>query len=144
MSITSDSSVKPTVIIGADSRFGTTFLSTKYRDKAVRGEALMDKTTGELYIKRVSDGKIVSFYQNKKMINDLVLELRMLLVNNKSFIYPKDSESAFFISTNYDLVTINNETLYNLITDNVVIEGGPDDINKLIFTLIILKFYILF
>ena len=132
---TTDSSVKSTTIVGADARFATTFLSTKYRDKAVAGEALMDKNTGELYIKRVTDGKIVSFYQNKKKINDLALDLRVLLLNNKTFIYPSENEEAFYVSTNYDLITINNESLHNLITDNIIIEDGPDDINKLSFKL---------
>lgn len=134
MSTVSDSSVKPTVIVGADSRFATTFLSTKYRDKAVNGEALMDKTTGELFIKRPSDGKIVSFYQNKKMINDLAMDLRLLLINNTSFTYPIDNNQAFYISTNYDLITINNEVLYNLMVDDIAIPGAPNDINKLSFT----------
>jgi hypothetical protein len=135
MSTTTDSSVKPTLIVGADSRFATTFLSTKYRDKAVAGEALMDKTTGELYIKRVSDGKIVSFYQNKKMIDDLAFELRMLLLNNPTFVYPSENETTFYISTNYDLISINNESLFNLTTDDIVIPGAPDDVNKLTFNL---------
>lgn len=133
MSTTTDSSVKPTVIVGADSRFATTFLSTKYRDKAVHGEALMDKASGELYIKRASDGKIVSFYQNKKMTNDIALEFRVLLTNNGGFLYPKNTESAYYVSTNYDLISINNESIYNLLTDNVTITGAPDNINKLIF-----------
>ena len=128
-----DSSVKPTTIMNADSRFGTTFLSTKYRDHAVAGEVLMDKTTGELFIKRVSDGKIVSFYQNKKILNDLAFDIRMLLLDNEAFSFPSMNEDAFFISTNYDLVAINNESLINLITDNVSIPGEPAPINKLRF-----------
>ena len=135
MSTITDSSVKPTFVMNSDARFATSFLSTKYRDKAVAGEALMDKTTGELYIKRVSDGKIVSFYQNKKMINDLALEFRVLLLNNRSFVYPSTSETAFYVSTNYDLISINNESLYNLKTDNITITGEPNDINKLTFKL---------
>lgn len=111
----SDSSVKPTTIVNADSRFGTTFLSTKYRDHAVAGEVLMDKTTGEIFIKRASDGKIVSFYQNKKMLNELALDLRILLLDNPEFTYPKQNNSAFFVSTNHDLVAMNNETLFNII-----------------------------
>ena len=128
-----DTSVKPTVVVTPDSRFATTFLSTKYRDRAVNGEALMDKSTGELFIKRINDGKIVSFYQNKKMIDDLVLEFRFMITNNTSFSYPRDTETSYYVSTNYDLVAINNESLYNLMTDNISIAGAPNDINKLIF-----------
>lgn len=131
---TTDSSVKPTTtIVGSDSRFATTFLSTKYRDRAVAGEVLIDKTTGELYIKRVSDGKIVSFNQNKKTINDLAVELQILLTYHSDFIYPSDNPNAFYLATNYDLVAINNETLYDLTFDNITIPGGPNDINKLSF-----------
>lgn len=128
-----ESSVRPTTIVNADSRFGTTFLSTKYRDRAVNGEVLMDKTSGEIFIKRVSDGKIVSFYQNKKMINDLALDLRILLLGNPALVYPSKNENAFYIVTNYDLVAINNETLYNIMVDDIIIPGEPNDINKLTF-----------
>ncbi len=124
---------QPATVVGADARFATTFLSTKYRDKAVAGEVLMDKTSGEIFIKRVSDGKIVSFYQNKKMLNDLTLDLRVLLRYYTSFTYPMNDENAFYISTNYDLIAINNEALYNLTKDNITILGAPDDVNKLTF-----------
>lgn len=133
MSAVPDTSVKPTVLVTPDSRFATTFLSTKYRDYAVPGEALMDKSTGELFIKRVSDGRIISFNQNRKMINDLALEFRVLLMNNILFQYPHEKEDAYYVSTNYDLVEINNNVLYNLVTDNVTISNTPNDINKLSF-----------
>lgn len=133
MPTVTDSSVKPTTVVKPDSRFATTFLSTKYRDRAVPGEVLMDKITGELYIKRVSDGKIVSFNQNKKMINDLVLELQLLLFHNNKFVYPSESETSFYVVTNYDLVTINNEVLYDLTFDNIIIPESSNDINKLTF-----------
>lgn len=133
MATTYESSNRPTIIVRPDSRFATSFLSTKYRDHAVNGEALMDKTSGELFFKRESDGKIVSFYQNKKLISDLVIELRILLANNQSFEYPYDDGSAFFVSSNYDLIAINNESLYDLTTDDVFINNGPEDINKLSF-----------
>ena len=134
MATVSDSSVRPTTIMNSNSRFGTTFLSKKYRDRAVPGEAIMDKTSGELFIKRVSDGKVVSFSQNKKTLNDLALDLHLSLLYNKDFVYPSKNVNAFYISSNYDLIAINNESLYNLMTDNVSISGAPNDINKLTFT----------
>jgi hypothetical protein len=133
MSTVPDTSVKPTVVITPDSRFATSFLSTKYRDKAVAGEALMDKSTGELFIKRKSDGRLISFHQNKKMLNDLAIEFRFLLTNNPLFIYPSTSDTSYYASVNYDLVAINNESYYNIITDNVIIPGTPNEINKLSF-----------
>lgn len=133
MPIKVDPSIKPTVVVQPDMRFATTFLSTKFRDHAVPGEAIMDKASGELFLKRPTDGKVISFHQNKKMLHDLVLELRILLTNNENFTYPIDDEASYFISTNYDFIAINNESLYDLITDDVTIPGTPDNINKLEF-----------
>ena len=59
-----DASKRPTFITKPNSRFATTMLSTEYRDYAVRGEEIVDKATGELFIKRPVDGKIISFHQN--------------------------------------------------------------------------------
>lgn len=133
MPVKVDPTEVPTLIIQPDQRFATTFLSSKYRDYAVPGEAIMDKASGELFFKRSIDGKVISFSQNKKMIHDLVLELRILLTNNEGFTYPVENENAFFVSTNYDLIAIHDEALYNLITDDIVIPNGPNDINKLTF-----------
>ena len=109
---------RPTVVVEPDMRFATSFLSTKYRDQAVPGEAIMDKTTGELYFKR-EDGKVMSFHQNAKMIHDLALELRILLVNNNDFVYPKENEDAYYVYTNYDLVAMRDETLIDMGTEDV-------------------------
>ena len=133
MAVIPESSVTPTLNATPDSRFATSFLSTKYRDRAVNGEALMDKSSGELFIKRPSDGKVISFFQNKKLINELMFNLRVLLLSSTSFKYPSSDNNAFYVSTNYDLIAINNETLYDLTTDNVNISGTPYDINKLSF-----------
>ena len=131
----SDMSVKPTIVVPPDSRFATTFLSTKYRDRAVAGEVLMDKMSGELFIKRAGDGKIVSFYQNKKPIDELMSEFTVLRSKYQSFIYPNTVDNALYVSTNYDLTSINNEVLYNILTDNVTISGSPSDINEFKFSI---------
>ena len=50
MASTTVSSIQPNL------RFGTSFLdSSKYRDRAVNGETLMDKRTGEVVFKRKED-----------------------------------------------------------------------------------------
>jgi hypothetical protein len=124
-----DSSDRPTYVEKPDIRFATTFLSHEYRDYSVEGEALMDKMTGELFIKRPEDGRVLSFEQNKKYAYDQVLELRVLLTNNEEFTYPKNSTDAFYVSTNYDLVTINKEVVNDVLkTENTVIsvEGSSD------------------
>ena len=50
-----NSNDKPTIISEPDTRFAASMLSTKYRIHAVPGEVLMDKTSGEIFIKRPSD-----------------------------------------------------------------------------------------
>lgn len=127
------SDVKPTFISKPDMRFATTFLSSQYRKYAVHGEAIMDKATGELFMKRVADGRVVSFHQNKKYIHDLMLELRVLLTNNEGFTYPKENENAYYLSTDYDLVAINSEELSSIVTDDTHIPNGERSITNLRF-----------
>ena len=67
---TLSSDLKPIIQARPDQRFAATFLSSKNRKFAVKGESLMDKATGEIFTKRYADGKVVSFFQNKKNIND--------------------------------------------------------------------------
>lgn len=119
-----NNNVKPTIITEPDVRFATTFLTTRFRDYAVPGEALMDKVSGELFIKREDDGKIVSFFQNKRLYYDLMLELKILLGNAPSFTYPKLSKDAYLVSTNYDLIAMNEEILIDLVKDDIVLEDG--------------------
>ena len=121
-----DSNKRPTFITKPNSRFATTMLSTEYRDYAVNGEEIVDKATGELFIKRPSDGKIISFHQNHKFIHDLVLELRVLLTNNEEFIYPKNSDDAFFISRDFDVVTIQDEKYKSILDEDTVISNSED------------------
>ena len=116
-----DPADRPTYVSKPDIRFATTFLSHEYRDYSVEGEALMDKMTGELFIKRPEDGRVLSFEQNKKYAYDQVLELRILLTNNEEFTYPTMGTNAFYVSTNYDLVTINNEVPNDILVNNTII-----------------------
>lgn len=121
-----DASKRPTFITKPNSRFATTMLSTEYRDYAVRGEEIVDKATGELFIKRPVDGKIISFHQNHKFIHDLVLELRVLLTNNLEFIYPKNSDDAFYISKDFDVVTIQDEKYKSILDEDTIISNATD------------------
>ena len=128
----------PTLVVKPDMRFANTFLDTKYRDYSVPGEALMDKVSGELFMKRPIDGRVISFFQNKKMLHDLTLELRIMMVNNENFVYPEKDDNAFFVSANYDLLTINNEQPIDLLNDYITIpEAGSniDNINTLNFNI---------
>ena len=98
-------------------------LSTKYRIHAVPGEALMDKTSGEIFIKRPSDGKIVSFFQNKQLYYDLLMEVRLNIANNPEFKSPISSDEftgkSFMYSLNYDLANIHDsgEKLINIVSE---------------------------
>lgn len=127
------SDVKPTFIAKPDMRFATTFISTKYRKYSVNGEAIMDKETGELFLKRLEDGRVVSFHQNKKYMHDLMLELRVLLTNNEGFTYPKENEAAYYLSTDYDLVAINSEEPVSIVDQDTIIPNGNRGITKLSF-----------
>ena len=69
-----DSTDKPTYVSKPDIRFATTFLSHEYRDYSVDGETMMDKMTGEIFIKRPIDGRVLSYEQNKKYVTNLILK----------------------------------------------------------------------
>ena len=64
-----------------DARFGAAFLDKKYHQFAEFGEVLMDKITGEMFMKRKADGKIISFIQNKDYLSDIMVEMRLLMKN---------------------------------------------------------------
>lgn len=105
-----------------DMRFATTFLSIKYRDYAVNGESLVDKATGELFIKRPEDGRVVSFFQNKKYMHDLMLELRIMLNNNAEFRYPEEDKiNAGYLTTDYDVMSIFDNQDINILEQDFTI-----------------------
>ena len=126
-----NSNDKPTIISEPDTRFATSMLSTKYRIHAVPGEALMDKTSGEIFIKRPSDGKIVSFFQNKQLYYDLLMEVRLNIANNPEFKSPISSDEftgkSFMYSVNYDLANIHNggEKLIDIASEDQPLLRSP-------------------
>jgi hypothetical protein len=121
------SSLKPIYEAKPDMRFATTFLSNKYRDYAVKGESIMDKTTGEIFTKRPEDGRVVSFFQNKKYMMDLALNLRILLNNNASFRYPsEDKLEAQYLSVDYDVMSINDEKDINIMDNDIIIPNDEE------------------
>ena len=144
-----NSNDRPTFVERPNMRFATSALSHEYRDYAINGEMIMDKMTGEFFIKRPADGRVLSFDQNKKYMYDLMLELRILLTTNENFLYPGrkeniDNEStpdeeyiinrnrdAYYVSTNYDLVTINKEKVIDVLTENntIIPEYVEDEVD---------------
>lgn len=89
-------------------RFAAGFLDKKYRKYAELGEVIMDKITGEILVKRKSDGRLISFVQNDKYLHDIMIELRILTKNNPVFIYPTDDES-WFLSADFNIADIMNK-----------------------------------
>ena len=82
-------------LLTPDVRFGTSFLDVSKSDIAVRGEVLMDKTTGEIFIKRVIDGKVISFAQQDTNMLDTINKLNILMQNNSLFKVPIFSTGLF-------------------------------------------------
>lgn len=114
-----------TYVTKPDLRFATTFISNKHRDYAVVGETLQDKETGELFTRRPSDGRVVSFFHNAKYTRDLMLELRILLNNNTDWVYPNtENTEAIFLNIDYDLMEINDSKEVNIKTNDFII---PND-----------------
>ena len=120
-------------------RFATTFLSNKYRKYAAQGESLMDKTTGEIFTKRKGDGKVVSFFQNKKYIDDILFNLRMDFLINPKFLIPDvnlaKTKEVVFLSNDYDVMSINDETDIDIKANNLVISNTDESLNSLSFRL---------
>ena len=115
---------RPNYVAQPDGRFATAFLSNDLRDFAVDGEALMDKSSGELFLRRPADGRVVSFFQNKKYMDELMFEMRVLINNNPDFTYPsEDKIEAIMTSTNYDMLTINDNKVENILLSNTTIKG---------------------
>lgn len=122
------SDIEDILIAKPDSRFATTFISNKYRRYAVNGETLQDKATGEIFTRRPEDGRVVSFFQNKKYMHDLMMELKVVISSNDSFIYPDESQTnAFYVSTDYDIMTINDDNENDISTNDTIIPN--DDTN---------------
>ena len=119
---------KPTYVAKPDMRFAATFLSYKYRDYSVIGESLQDKATGEIYTKR-ADGRTVSFFQNKKIYEDLCLKLRVMVNTNGDFVWPNDDSEAFFCGVNYDSLTFFEERRLDILTTDIVIPNDDDNLS---------------
>jgi hypothetical protein len=119
----------PTFLEKPDMRFATTFLSINNRDYAVNGESLQDKTTGEIFTKRL-DGRVVSFFQNKKYNYDLCLELRILLTTNSEFYYDRTSNVGYYVNTDFDHMSLFGERRGDILLNDSVfpnVNPGEDE-----------------
>ena len=126
--------VEKILVANPNMRFATTFLSNKYRKYSVNGETLQDKATGEIFTRRPEDGRVVSFFQNKKYMYDLMLELKILLNSNDTFKYPDETNiGAFYVSTDYDLICVNNDEIINVLEEDTVIKNDVQNYHNVSF-----------
>lgn len=109
------------MIAKPDVRYATTFLSNRLRKFSVPGESIMDKATGEIFTRRLEDGRVVSFFQNKKYMYDSMLELKILLADNEEFQFPDEShDKAYFVEADYDLMRINDDEECDITTGDMI------------------------
>jgi len=72
----------------SDVRYGSSFLDVDNNEQSVAGEILSDKISGEVYIKRPSDEKIVSFRQKSHTTYEMLREFNIQLHLAQDFTYP--------------------------------------------------------
>lgn len=77
----------------SDVRFGSSFLDITKHEKSVLGEIMTDKLTGEVYIKRPQDGKLISFRQKSHTVYEAVQEFNIQYQSSIGFAYPEDPGS---------------------------------------------------
>ena len=117
---------KPTFVSKPDMRFANTFLSNKFRDYAVFGESLMDKATGEIYVKR-PDGRTVSFFQNKHYLEDIAFRLNVMIRANQDFQYDRENLEGYCVSRDFDSMSIFNEKRLDILTTDIVFPNDEAD-----------------
>lgn len=123
-SVTDVTSSRPTEVVDPDTRFGFAPLSYKYRDYAVNGEMLQDKATGEIFIKRPNDGKVVSYFQNKRYLYEQVTELNTILSSNTDYVFNRTNKSGMYSFVDYDLATITMDTPLDIIEHDMRFGSG--------------------
>lgn len=84
----------------ADVRYGTSFLSVSNKEKAAHGEMLSDKMTGEVYIVRPTDGKVISFAQKSQTVYDAVREFNLQFQSSSGYTYP-DVAGAYLLGSRF-------------------------------------------
>lgn len=96
-------------------RFGTAFLDTKYRNRAINGEVLMDKSVGSITYKR-PDGTYMMFDREDVDIANWIMQIRTLYASNPNYKYPtpKDDEeirkNTYMMGILYDLQYFNSSS----------------------------------
>lgn len=118
-----------TTITVPNERFAASFLNTKYRDRAVPDEVLMDKTTGSLVYKRL-DGSFMCYDRENIDILEIANKLHSVYVNDKTAIYPtkinsNDYENTHLMGVQYDLQSFSyKESFLTRFEDGAVLENN--------------------
>lgn len=96
-------------------RFATSFLHKKFHKYSVTGEVLQDDMTGEIFVKRNPDNRIISYTQQNKYLHDMMVELRMNMKDNEDYKIPTDPKSAYYVN-DYDIQILTG-TRFNTLAD---------------------------
>lgn len=121
-----------TILHKSDMRSAITYLSTKNRKHAIKGEVIIDKIAGEILLKRPIDGKIISYCQLNKATNESMMELGLLRTNYPNITYPENLTPYFAIHQLFDVEEIMQKEVNILGTDVVGFATNTDSIVKII------------
>lgn len=124
----------PKETLKPDVRYGQTFLDEQYDLKAVRGEVLIDKIDAELFLKRPSDKKIISFMRRNTYIYETINELNVQLQNSIRFTYPE--EDSMYLSMLFHMRYIQERNEANLFERDIIFPKNDMNPNREI------KFYV--
>lgn len=115
-------------------RYANGFLNLKYKDKAVTDESMQDKTSGELFYKRKTDNKIISFSRDNKDVADTLERVKSLIDTNIYFKRPTKYNAStyyndsYFMSLNYDVINceLADETKNTLLTNVMYVDNTTE------------------
>jgi hypothetical protein len=101
-------------------RFASTFLSNDYRKYAIKGEAIQDKATGEVFIKD-KYGRVLNNTQTNTSIDSEMLRLAMQLRSNPEFIRPSQSgNDSMYINSQIDVMSLFDDNKFDMSTTDWV------------------------
>ena len=117
-------------------RYANGFLNLKYKDKAITDESMLDKTSGELFYKRKSDNKIISFTRDNKDVADILETTKSLIDTNIQFKKPSKYNApeyysdTYFMSLNYDVSEYESSTTNrSLLSGAIYLNNESENIN---------------
>ena len=101
-------------------RFASTFLSNDYRKYAIKGEAIQDKATGEVFIKD-KYGRVLNNTQTNTSTDSEMLRLAMQLRSNPEFVRPSQSgNDSMYINSQIDVMSLFDDNKFDMSTTDWV------------------------